>query len=299
MEPAMSQDTPAPPPPPPPPAAEPDPVREPVPDAAAVADSPPDAEPAADAAAGSEDEPVLPVEGKAVRRRRGRTAVLIAVAAVLGVLGGVGAGYGIQYQREATPLPPLVGAMPVQPKGAAPDAPALPASQDRAAVFDGNLLDRLMPIPKGAKDSEREWVTLPDYAEYFDDPAGAFNMLAGDDFRRSVIADWTAADDTYYEIHMIQFRDDADALTSQVFSQWAPDSSWDPQYGQSVQIPDATNGYAYPSGKAVTKDGYEPYYEGYAIAQVGNILVDVYVEQSHPVAVKTVLSAINKQLERL
>lgn len=41
-------------------------------------------------------------------RRRGlRTAGRLAVAAVLGIVGGTAVGHGIQAEREPTPLPPL------------------------------------------------------------------------------------------------------------------------------------------------------------------------------------------------
>jgi hypothetical protein len=303
-----------------PPNPDPDPAAEPVPpdaesvsglvspDAEPASGLVPDAGPAPEGAGAAEtDAGPVPPDSEHVPeplrarapRRRGRTTVLIAAAAVLGVLAGTGVGYRIQYDREPTPLAPLAGAMPVQPKGAAPAAPALPASQDRAAVYDGNLLDLLVPIPKGAKASERVWVSLTGFAETFDDPAGTFKDYAMGGFQRSVRADWTGAPGTYDEVEVIQFRDEGTAFASSLFTRWASANAYDPAYGTSVEIPGVMNGYVWPSGKAVTQDGYEPEYHGRALAQVGNILIEVFVDRLHPVTASAVLPVINEQLERL
>jgi hypothetical protein len=309
MEPAMSQDTPVPDPAPDAvPAADPHPAPEPVPPGPEPVPEPvtdagpePEAEPVAEAepVPVPEADPAPVAEPEPVTRRRRRTTVLIAAAAVLGVLAGAGTGYGIQYDREPTPLAPLAGAMPVQPKGAAPDVPALPASQDRAAIYDGNLLDLLVPIPKGAEDSERRWVPLVSYAEEYEDPDSAFERFAMGGFQRSVLADWTDADGTFYEIDLVQFRDESAAYASSLFPQWSSADTYDPAHGPSGEIPGTVHGNVWPSGKAVTEDGYEPEYHGRALAQVGNILVDVFVDALHPVKAPTILSVINKQLERL
>lgn len=258
-----------------------------------------DAGPAPDGANAAETEAVPEPLLARAPRRRGRTTVLIAAAAVLGVLAGAGVGYRIQYDREPTPLAPLAGAMPVQPKGAAPAAPALPASQDRAAIYGGNLLDLLVPVPKGAKDSERVWMSLTGFAEAFDDPAATFKEFATGGFQRSVRADWAGEPGTYDEVELIQFRDEGTAYASSLFPQWASANTYDSAYGTSVEIPGVTNGYVWPSGKPVTQDGYEPEYHGRALAQVGNILIEVFVDRLHPVTASTVLPVINEQLERL
>lgn len=54
-------------------------------------------------------------------RRRGRTALLIATAAVLGLVGGACAGYLIQADREPTKLPSLSQPVVAQAKGAGPE----------------------------------------------------------------------------------------------------------------------------------------------------------------------------------
>lgn len=124
----MSHDTP-----------DPEPEREPVPEPAVepvpTAVSAP-AEPGAEAVPADAPTPALVPDADAAAvpvpadapplpsykpRRRGRTTLLIASAAVLGVLAGGGLGYRVQQNREPTPLPPLIGPMLAQPKGVGPE----------------------------------------------------------------------------------------------------------------------------------------------------------------------------------
>jgi hypothetical protein len=232
-------------------------------------------------------------------RRRGRTTLLIAAAAVLGVLAGGGLGYRIQQQRDPTPLPPLTAAMPAQPKGAAPAVPALPASQDRAAIYDGNLLDLLLPIPKGAKDPERDWVSLAESAERFDQADSAFEELTADAFRRHAEASWTDTHDVYREVDLLQFRDDIgpDAIT--LFEEWSAAENSEPHYAEGIQVSGVTNGLVWGSAKPFKDAGFEPSYEGRALVQVGNIVMEVFVDSLHPVKASTVRAVVSQQLERL
>jgi hypothetical protein len=94
-------------------------------------------------------------------KRRIRSTTLFTAAVVLGVLGGVGTGYGIQYSRPATPLPPLAGSQPAHAptsvyQGVAPAM--LPASQDDATLTDGDLTKLLLPVPAGASTDDSDWV---------------------------------------------------------------------------------------------------------------------------------------------
>src|SRR5262245_24774374 len=71
-----------------------------------------------------------PEQGGALRRRRrGRTLLLIATAAVLGVVAGTVTGYAVQSDRPPTPLRPLA-----QPLAAAPVAAAGPARPNGRGV---------------------------------------------------------------------------------------------------------------------------------------------------------------------
>ena len=101
------------------------------------------------------------VEADAKPKRRIRSTTLFAAAVVLGVLGGVGTGYGIQYSRQPTPLPSLTGSQPAYApvgvyQGVAPAM--LPASQDDATLTDGDLTKLLLPVPAGASTDDSDWV---------------------------------------------------------------------------------------------------------------------------------------------
>jgi hypothetical protein len=310
----LSQHTPV-----PDPAPEPDPASEPAPEPASDPAPEPGtgplvAEPAAseagplaaEAAPPSESagEPwsvLEPAAGAPAHRprKRGRTTLLIAAAAVLGVLAGGGLGYRIQQQRTPTPLPPLTGSAPVQPKGAGPAVAVLPASQDRAAVFDGDLLKMVVPAPKGAKDAERSWLSMADVAEGWDDPAAEFENLAGDDWRRAVEADWLVGDDRYCEIDISQFRDDSSPVAPRLFTDWQSGIDYDTAYGPGQALTGVTNGYVWPSRNPHRRAGYLPEYQGRGLAEVGNLLIEVFVDAPHPVRASTVKALIEQQLERL
>lgn len=261
--------------------------------AVAVAEAAPDAE--AEAEIASE---AVPVPAKP--RRRGRTTLLIACAAVLGVLAGGGLGYRIQQQRTPTPLPPLTGPMLAQPKGAGPAAPVLPAAQDRDAIYGGDLLKLLTPEPKGAKEYEASWMTLAEYASYWTEPADKFEEFARDQFQRAVSAHWMGPHDLNYDVRILQFRDDTSMEASSLFTdQSGSIGIYDGEQGSDVDIPGTVHGYVWPSGRAESDDDYGPYYEGRALAEVGNLEIEVFVGSSHKVKISDVMPVITKQLERL
>ncbi len=232
-------------------------------------------------------------------RRRGRTTLLIAAAAVLGVLAGGGLGYRVQYERKPTPLPPLTGPVLAQPKGPGKPAPALPLAQDRDAVFAGNLLDLLVPAPKSAKDVDRDWDSLLDYASYYERPAEAFEEFAQNDFQRSAHVEWMDSHQAYYTVRLIQYRDEAAPFTPTALERQQSINDGDKERGPSHAVPGVGNGFVWGSGKPDEKAGYLPLYEGRGLVQIGNILVEVFVDSPHPVKSSTLLSVTKKQVGRL
>lgn len=274
-------------------------------------EQPPEPEPAesaapaesGEAAASAESAGVPPLPEAAPRppRRRGRTALILAVAAVVGVLAGGGVGYKIQHDRPPTALPPLTGPELVRPKGAGPELAPLPVGQDRAAVYDGDLLKLLVPTPrtKGTKEAERKWLTLSDYASDFTKPEAVFTILAGNDFRRAAVATWVnTASRTVVDVELVQFRDQADAYASRWFGDQESYPATSAQYRSGVHIPGTVDGQVWGSGMPDSGSDVFPY-SGGSLARVGNIVVDVEVNSEHPVAAKTVMSLIEQQLERL
>lgn len=284
----MSEDTPVPEP-PPGPAVAPAPDLAPVTDAAPA----PDADTLPDAGA----EP--PPPPSFAPRRRGRTTVLIAAAAVLGVLAGAGLGYRVQDQRKPTPLPPLTGSALAQPRGAGAAPAALPAAQDRDAVYEGDLLKLLVPTPKGAKQHDRRWITLADYAEEFERPQYAFTELTQNDFRRAAGVEWQQGAHTRVGVTLLQFRDEAAPYTPEELSDQQDYADDNDEQGESVEIPGTMDGKVWPSAKPYREPGYEPDYSSLGLARVGDIFVEVAVDSTTPLRSSVVMAVITKQLERL
>lgn len=247
------------------------------------------------AAAVPEPEAVGPV-----RRPRGRTALIMAVAVVLGVLGGAGTGYAVQSARRPTPLPPLSVAQPAYP--ALHNAPKLPADQDDQVKTDGDLTELLVPAPAGTKpsgglDSTHVWLGLADFAETFENPGKAFQHLALNHFRRVAQADWSKGSEST-AIHLVQYSQDGKtAAHTEVTDQ----ESYGPEYtgGTAVDVPGTSDGQVFPGRKDLSHAGEASYYEGRAYAAHGDIAVEMFVNSAHPVSAQALLTLLQNQLERL
>jgi hypothetical protein len=263
-----------------------------------------------DAPVPEQDEPAPEPLGPPPRppRRRGRTSLIIAVAAVLGVLAGAGAGYQIQYLRPDTPLPSLAQSEPKQPKGTAPSATPLSASQDTLVTYDSDLRKLLLKKPKGATDvtdtyASDGWMDLYDYAETFKDEKYMFSELNRNAFRRLASVMWTTGSYATYqstEIRLIQFRDEsktfaADHLEDQM--DYMPDSDFAGNNGSA--IPGSVDGKAWVYSKPKIKAGYLPYYQARVLARQGNIVLDIWVSSSKSISMKSIQSLAKRQLERL
>ncbi|MFG1810967.1 hypothetical protein [Streptomyces sp. NPDC049040] len=230
---------------------------------------------------------------------RGRLTLIVAAAAVLGVLAGAAAGYQVQRGRTPTALPPLVGAAPAQPAGAAPARPAPKVADDRDAIYEGNLLKLLLPTPKGAEEQERGWLTQADEADNYDDAATVFTDLGEHGYRRGVSARWSVgkAKFTDTSITLTQYRDDVTPYTSEVLrgSEYADGAHQ--SYG--TPVPDSVDGEVRPSAEPYDEGDGLKVYVGSGKARVGNIFVEVFVSGVRPVSRNAVLSVITKQLERM
>ena len=196
-----------------------EPRREEEPDPAGGAqDAPPLMEP--EFVSGSVPPPPEPYRPMARRR----LALLTAAAVVLGVLAGAGGGYLIQQDRKPTPLPKLIGPPPTQPAAPGPVPSSARPADDRNAVYQADLLKLLLPTPKGAKERERDWKTLSDLAEGYNDPAYMYGELGERGFRRAVMAAWETGSHrglVTTEISLTQFRDDDRAYTSEWMRHWS------------------------------------------------------------------------------
>ncbi|MGV9994095.1 hypothetical protein [Streptomyces sp. NPDC003374] len=234
-------------------------------------------------------------------RRRGRTALLIATAAVLGVVGGTCTGYLIQADRSPTPLPPLSQATLAQAKGPAPEP--LPAAQDRKVRTDGDLRKLLLSKPRGAKRPEWlegsvGWVDVAAYAGYFEHPADAFRALADDEFRRAAVTGWETSDRTRVEIRLIQYRQEE--RTAAAAHAKGAQNYLDEEGGtRSWPVPGTEEGRAYVRTRPSTKAGYLPLYSAEAHAWRGDIAVEMWVYSSSPVPKATIMDLAKRQMERL
>jgi hypothetical protein len=215
----------------------------------------------------------------------------MAVAVVLGVLGGGGAGYAAQSARRPTALPPLSVAQPRYPAKRVA-VPALPASQDDQVKTDGDLTKLLVQPPKAAKYPIVDWMSLADYAETRTGPAVAFAWYADNHFRRAAESLWDQGGASY-EIRLVQFDHDGESGA-------ATDVTDQQGYIKGVTgvlIPGESGGLVYPGLK---KDASRDHsYNGYAFAQHGDISVQISIESDHPVSSGTLVTLAKSQLERL
>lgn len=234
-------------------------------------------------------------------RRRGRTALLMAAAVVLGVLGGGAAGYAAQDARNPTPLPPLAVPQPHYP-AVRVAVPALPPSQDDMVRTDGNLAELLVPTPKGAslvpgEASFDSWLTIAQFSEGYTKPAVEFAWLADHDFSRSAAAAWDQGS-VNVSLELVQF---AHARETSALALIQSESEYDKSWtgSSSVQLPGSNDGLIFP-GVTRHGSGEDAFYEGRGYAVHGDIAVELYLQDSSGKVTQQMLQAIlQEQLERL
>ncbi|MFF8845674.1 hypothetical protein ACF08N_23630 [Streptomyces sp. NPDC015127] len=246
-------------------------------------------------------EPVTPGRG---RRRRRRTVALIAAAAVLGVVAGTVTGYAVQYQREPTALPVLSqpGLRTPKPVPATADTTARSLNANRWVRTDGDLRELLLPKPKGATSERKaDWHDLYSFSTWFEKEAAMFENLAEDGFRRCATVSWSVDGEVYVDIKLVQFREDEE-LNAAAFGeaqQWyLDDDKWAGNEGEP--IPGSPEGRTYIWDEPLREAGYEPLYQGRAVAWRGDIVMVVeYANNSGPVDEKDLKSLAKRQWERL
>ncbi|QMU66924.1 hypothetical protein [Streptacidiphilus sp. P02-A3a] len=234
-------------------------------------------------------------------RRRGRTALLMAAAVVLGVFGGGAAGYAVQDIRRPTPLPPLTVAQPRYP-AARTAAPALPPDQDDMVRTDGDLTKLLVPTPRGASlaygfSSFDTWQDIASFAEGFTQPGSEFGWLMDHSFRRAAAASWDQGSQTYL-IQLVQFdpAEESNAVAL-IDGEETYAKTW--ATGSSVPLPGSDVAQVFPGKIQHSADG-SGFYEGEGFGVHGDIAVEVYLQDSDgPVSEQTVQSVLQNQLERL
>jgi hypothetical protein len=245
--------------------------------------------------------PVAPAAAARPPRRRGRTALLIATAAVLGLVAGTCAGYLVQADREPTKLPPLSQPSLAQARGEGPEP--LSAAQDRRVKTDGDLRKLLLKKPAGAKDADwlegaDGWQDLAAFAENYTNPDNMFGKLVSDEFRRAAVTGWQVGSSYTVEIRLVQFRTE-ESVSGPDFvgndQYWADEES----STDSWSIPGTGDGMAYVHNKPEVDPGYLPLYSAEAHAWRGDIALQVWVYADKPVSKKRIMDLAQRQVERL
>jgi len=249
--------------------------------------------------------PVRSVPGRG--RRLARTAGLIAVAAVIGLVGGTAVGYGIQAEREPTPLPPLNQpglAYPAKPLPKGQKITPLAASEDRQAKARGDLRKLLVPKPAGAKedryaDNVDGWMSAAAFASDFDSPGRALGYQLDIDLRRVAATSWASGEHRRTEVRLVQYRAGTE-LGARDHTLDQQDYMPDEDYARSdgVALKGSTNGryYVFPVER---KSGYLDSYQARAYFYRGDIAVEIFVFDTKKISEKDIRSLAERQLGRL
>lgn len=266
-------------------------------------DTEPVAGPVTEQAAPSAADPVAPAVAVRPRRRGLRTVGLIAVAAVIGLVGGTAVGYGIQAEREPTALPPLNQpglAYPAKPlpKGQEPDP--LSAAEDHQAKAQGDLRKLLLPKPASARiDGQDGWEALDTYADDFTRPAGALEFELDADIRRIATRAWRVGPYKRVEITLGQYRSSAGMGASEyVLNQQRIAISEGRSDSLGHAVKGSTNGryFVYPVRRQA---GYLDAYDARAFIQHGDIAVTIIVYDTKKIPESEIRSLAERQLGRL
>ncbi|MFI0963830.1 hypothetical protein ACH4S8_20805 [Streptomyces sp. NPDC021080] len=228
-------------------------------------------------------------------RRRGRTTLLIATAAVLGLVAGTCAGYLVQADREPTGLPPLSQPVVAQAKGDGPEP--LSAAQDHRVKTDGDLRKLLLPRPKGTKvpawAPERDgWLDLAGYAHALKNSDREFDDLTEAEFRRAAGVSWSAGSTDSTEIRLVQYRQEENLSAALRANGWGVDDADGSPFSGS------DDGMVYLF-KPERKAGYLPMYKAQAAAWRGDIAMEIWIYDTKPIPKSKIVDLAERQLERL
>jgi hypothetical protein len=241
----------------------------------------------------------------APRPRRGRLPLLLASAALLGIVAGVATGYTIQAGRKPTALPPLSQHTLKYPKKrlSADEVTPVGAQHDHGAKTNGDLRKLLLPKPKGADKADVTidvdgWVSFTEYAAEYQKPDRMFRTLATG-VRRIAERSYKQHGVNVY-VDLIQFKDfgirhAANFTTGQ---QSYMDSDEFAGYG-GKDLAGSGNGRYWGDSTGHQLPGYVRAYAARALAYRGNVVMDIHVYDTHPISEKTIRALAEKQLERL
>ncbi|MGW2558480.1 hypothetical protein ACWCXB_04355 [Streptomyces sp. NPDC001514] len=288
------------------PQSAPDPVPQPVPAPtaapaqAAQAQAPvpaptPELEPEAQAQTETVNRPV---------RRRGRTTLIVVAAAVIGLVGGTAVGYGVQADREPTPLPALSQPNLVYPAKPLPEdkRPApLSAAEDHQVKTDGDLRKLLLPKPSGARKTDVPgggWMDTASYALEFESEDFMFETLVESDIRRVAATSWEQGEYKETLIRLVQFRSGQEAAehAGDQRNYMPYDDEGAGNEGDPLKGSGKGRYYLYEVHKEA---GYLPLYQARAVFHRGDIMVDISIFDTKRISKNEIRTLAERQLERL
>jgi hypothetical protein len=229
-------------------------------------------------------------------RRRGRTTLLIATAAVLGLVAGTCAGYLVQADREPTELPSLSQPVLAQAEGEGPEP--LSAARDRQVKTDGDLRKLLLKTPSGAKDvtkltGDNGWLDIGDYANALTESDEMFPELVESEFRRAAATEWAVGNSYGVEIRLVQYRQEEHVAAKYRAGNWLVPGTED------WPVPGTGDGKAYVTLKPTAKPGYRPVYKAEAHAWRGDIAMEIWIYSSKTIPKALIMDLAKRQMERL
>ncbi|MEU5915552.1 hypothetical protein ACWEPZ_17815 [Streptomyces sp. NPDC004288] len=233
-----------------------------------------------------------------------RTAGLLAVAAVLGLVGGTAVGYGIQADREPTALPPLNQpglAYPAKPLPKGQEPAPLSAKEDRQAKAQGDLRKLLLAKPAGAEaePTGSGWMPVDEFAGQFRKPGRAFDYQLDLGVRRIAQASWRTGRYRTVDIRLVQYRaNDTQGAREYVEDQQAymPEKDFARNDGEALKGSTDGRYYLFPVRREA---GYLDYYEARAYLHRGDIAVEIFVGDTEKIPAKDIRSLAERQLGRL
>ena len=245
----------------------------------------------------SQSAPVLPEAPVKIKRKRSiSTPALCSLMIVIGLVGGIGAGYAVQDHRTPTALPSLAVAQPKYPQSAlfTGQLPVmLPSAQDDATITDGDLTKVLLPTPSGATANyDHVWMTLADSASFCTVQSTCFDTYLNDDVSRIADTSWTLGNGTYVEVRISQYAEGSSGTLDQLFSTFST-----PSGDQTLTPPPGFDVMAYEFVNTSNDNANTDYAE----ALHGNLLVEFWVVSGNAAAPdpSIINGLITQQLARL
>lgn len=229
--------------------------------------------------------------------------MIIGVAALLGVVAGTATGYTVQADRAPTALPPLSQpglAYPAKALPAGTKVTPLSAEEDSQVKTDGDLRKLLLRKPAGVREAPEHyiadgWSGLAQYTSGADRPSAMFGFLTGLDFRRMAATSWDQPGDHMTKIDLVQFRSGPNLGARDLVADQTAFSESVGGTGEAIRS--SSNG-RYWVFEATHEAGFLPYHAR-ALAQRGDVVVDINIFDSKPIAATEIRDLAERQLERL